>query len=71
MKLSKIESKLNDKKNIISDLENIISDLKNKNLLIDKYEKEIQEVKKQLSEKILSEYFNNEEKNRIKKIMKR
>ena len=43
----KIESELNDKKNIISDLENNISDLKNKNLLINKYEQEIQELKKQ------------------------
>ena len=43
----KIESELNDKKNIISDLENNISDLKTKNLLINKYEQEIQELKKQ------------------------
>ena len=40
----KIESELNDKKNIISNLENNISDLKNKNLLINKYEQEIQEL---------------------------
>ena len=53
------------KKYIISDLENNISDLKNKNLLINKYEQEIQELNKQLSEN--EEYFNNEEKNRIKK----
>ena len=53
------------KKYIISDLENNISDLKNKNLLINKYEQEIQEIKKQLSEN--EEYFNNEEKNRVKK----
>ena len=33
------------KKYIISDLENNISDLKNKNLLINKYEQEIQEIK--------------------------
>ena len=53
------------KKNTISDLENTISDLKNKNLLINKYEQEIQELKIKLSEN--EEYFNNEEKNRIKK----
>ena len=64
-KTIKIESELNDKKNIISDSENNISDLKNKNLLINKYEQEIQELKKQLSED--EEYFNNEEKNRIKR----
>ena len=34
------------KNNTISDLENTISDLKNKNLLINKYEQEIQELKK-------------------------
>ena len=34
-------------------------------MLINKYEQEIQELKKQLSEN--EEYFNNEEKNRIKK----
>ena len=45
----KIESELNDKKNIISNLENIISDLKNKNLLINKYEQEIQELNKKLN----------------------
>ena len=61
----KIKSELNDKKNTVSDLENTISDLKNKNLLINKYEQEIQELKKQLSEN--EEYFNNEEKNKIKK----
>ena len=61
----KIESELNDKKNIISNLENNISDLKNKNLLINKYEQEIQELNKKLNEN--EEYFNNEEKNRIKK----
>ena len=44
----KIESKLNDKKDIISNLENNISDLKNKNLLINKYEQEIQELKKKI-----------------------
>ena len=46
------------KKNTISDLENTMCDLKNKNLLINKYEQEIQELKKQLSEN--EEYFNNE-----------
>ena len=61
----KIESELNDKKNIISNLENNISDLKNKNLLINKYEQEIQQLNKKLNEN--EEYFNNEEKNRIKK----
>ena len=35
-------------------------------MLINKYEQEIQELKKQLSE--YEEYFNNEEKNRIKKV---
>ena len=44
---------------------NIISDLKNKNFLINKYEQEIQDLNNKLSEK--EEYFNNEEKNRIKK----
>ena len=44
----KIESELNDKKNIISNLENNISDLKNKNLVISKYEQEIQELKKKI-----------------------
>ena len=34
-------------------------------MLINKYEQEIQELKKQLNEN--EEYFNNEEKNRIKK----
>ena len=34
-------------------------------MLINKYEQEIQKLKKQLSEN--EEYFNNEEKNRIKK----
>ena len=34
-------------------------------MLINKYEQEIQEIKKQLSEN--EEYFNNKEKNRIKK----
>ena len=53
------------KKHIISVLENSISDLKNKNLLINKYEQEIQELNKKLSEN--EEYFNNEEENRIKK----
>ena len=53
------------KKNIISNLENNISDLKNKNLLINKYEQQIQELNKKLNEN--EEYFNNEEKNRIKK----
>ena len=36
------------KKNIISDLENNISDLKNKKLLINKYEQEIQKLKKKI-----------------------
>ena len=53
------------KKNIISNLENNISDLKNRNLLINKYEQEIQELNKKLNEN--EEYFNNEEENRIKK----
>ena len=61
----KIESGFNEKKNIISVLENNISDLKNKNLLINKYEQEIQELNKKLNEN--EEYFNNEEENRIKK----
>ena len=69
----KILKKLNYKNNeiikieseLISNLENNISDLKNKNLLINKYEQEIQELNKKLNEN--EEYFNNEEKNRIKK----
>ena len=61
----KIESELNDKKNIISNLENNISDLKNKNLLINKYEQEIQKLNKKLNEN--QEYFNHKEENRIKK----
>ena len=35
------------KKNTISDLENTLSDLKNKNLSINKYKQERQELKKQ------------------------
>ena len=66
--IMKIESELNDEKDIISVLENNISDLKNKNLLINKYEQEMQKLKKQLSEN--EEYFNNEEKIELKKIIK-
>ena len=39
--------------------------LKNKNLLINKYKQEVQKLKKELSEN--EKYFNDEEKNRIKK----
>ena len=48
LQIIKIESELNDKKNIFSDLKNNISDLKNKNLLINKYEQEIQELNKKI-----------------------
>ena len=50
---------INDLKNDISDLKNIIDDLKNRDLLINKNRQDI----KNENEK----YFNNEEKNRIKK----
>ena len=56
-KMIEIESELDKKNNI--------SDLKNKNLLINKYKKEIEELKEQLNEN--EKYFNDEEKNRIKK----
>ena len=59
-----IKSELDINKNI-SDLKNNISDLKNKNLLINRYKQEILELKEQLSEN--EKYFNDEEKNRIKK----
>ena len=39
--------------------------LKNKNLLINKYKQEVQKLKKELSEN--EKYFNDEEKNRIKR----
>ena len=56
---------INDLKNDISDLKNIIDDLKNRDLLINKYRQDIKKLRKELSEN--EKYFNNEEKNRIKK----
>ena len=60
-----IKSKIDQKKDDISHLKSNINDLENKNLLINKYKKEIIELKKQLNEN--GKYFNDEEKNRIEK----
>ena len=60
-----IKNELVKKKYDIIILNNIIKDLKNKNLLISKHEQEILDLKKQLDEN--EKYFNDEEKNRIKK----
>ena len=64
-KMIEIKNELDKKKDDISNLNNIIKDLKNKNLLISKHEQEILDLKKQLDEN--EKYFNDEEKNRIKK----
>ena len=63
IKMMEIKSELDKKKYDIINLNNIIKDLKNKNLLINKHEKEILDLKKQLDEN----EENDEEKNRIKK----
>ena len=63
-KIIEIESELNEKKNI-KELENNIKELEKNKSLINKYEKEIQYLKKIINED--EEFFNNEEKNRIKK----
>ena len=60
-----VKSELDKKKDDISNLKIIIKDLKNKNLLISKHEQEVLDLKKQLDEN--KKYFNDEEKNRIKK----
>ena len=63
--LDKKNKNIDDLKNNISDLKNNICDLKNRNLLINKYKQKILELKKELSGN--EKYFNDEEKNRIKK----
>ena len=63
-----IKSEL-DKKKDISDLKDNISDLKNKNLLINKYKKEIQELKEKLNDKDdTSEIKSNDDENKKEEI---
>ena len=67
-KIKKLKDELDDKEFIIIDLKDDVSDLKNKKLLIRKQNKETEIIKKQLNKN--EEYFNNEEKKELKKVMK-
>ena len=61
----KIESELNEKTTNIKILKNNIKELEKNKSLINKYKKERQSLKNRINED--EEFFNNDEKNRIKK----